>query len=184
MDPTHSTPSHSHGHQKPNTSELMTSAKLLAEAAKSSFSHESDKIDRTRVAGAASDLLDAACHYGKLEEKSFGKYVEKAEVYLDKYGSPHSSASAAAAAGGHHAAPNAEDPAAAAGHHAPHAAAAAPHQSSAHSGGEEHSESGSGGYGDYLKMAQGFLGSGGQEHSGSGGGYGDYMKMAQGFLKK
>ncbi|XP_048136003.1 nodulin-related protein 1-like [Rhodamnia argentea] len=174
MDPSHSTPSHAHGHhQNPSSSDLMASAKLVAEAAKSTFSHESDKIDRARVAGAASDLLDAACHYGKLEEKSFGKYVEKAEDYLRQYGSSHPSA-ATAAAGGHHPAPQHAG--------APAAAAAAPHHSSAHSGGEEHS--GSGGHGDYLKMAQGFLNSGGKEHSGSGGGYGDYMKMAQGFLKK
>lgn len=176
MDPTHhSTTSHSHAHHPPNTSDLMASAKLVAEAAKSTFSHESDKIDRARVAGAASDLLDAASHYGKLEEKSFGKYVQKAEDYLHQYGSSHPSATAA----GHHA-PHAGAPAAA----AEEAAGARPHHSSAHSGGEEE-HSGSGGYGDYMKMAQGFLGSGGgNEHSGSGGGYGDYMKMAQGFLKK
>lgn len=173
MDPTHATHSQSHGHahHKPNNSEVMASAKVVAEAARYTLSHETDKIDRARVAGAASDILDAACHYGKLEEKSYGKYVEKAEGYLHKYGSSNSS-SAAAAAAGHHA-PHGEAPAA----EAPH------HHSSAQSGGEEQSESG-GGYGDYVKMAQGFLGSGGQEHSGSGGGYGDYMKMAQGFLKK
>lgn len=188
MDPTHATHSQSHGHahHKPNNSEVMASAKVVAEAARYTLSHETDKIDRARVAGAASDILDAACHYGKLEEKSYGKYVEKAEGYLHKYGSSNSSSAAAAAAAGHHA-PHAEAPAASAGHHAPHgeapAAEAPHHHSSAQSGGEEQSESG-GGYGDYVKMAQGFLGSGGQEHSGSGGGYGDYMKMAQGFLKK
>ncbi|XP_056165078.1 nodulin-related protein 1-like [Syzygium oleosum] len=182
MDPTHhSTTSHSHAHHTPNTSDLMASAKLVAEAAKSTFSHESDKIDRARVAGAASNLLEAASHYGKLEEKSFGKYVEKAEDYLHQYGSSHPSAAAAAA--GHHA-PHAGAPAAAAEEAAGAGAGARPHHSSAHSGGEEE-HSGSGGYGDYMKMAQGFLGSGGgNEHSGSGGGYGDYMKMAQGFLKK
>lgn len=188
MDPTHATHSQSHGHahHKPDNSELMASAKVVAEAARHTFSHETNKIDRARVAGAASDILDAACHYGKLEEKSYGKYVEKAEGYLHQYGSSNSSSAAAAAAAGHHA-PHAEAPAASAGHHAPHgeapAAEAPHHHSSGHSGGEEQSGSG-GGYGDYMKMAQGFLGSGGQEHSGSGGGYGDYMKMAQGFLKK
>ncbi|XP_010044444.2 uncharacterized protein LOC104433408 [Eucalyptus grandis] len=98
MDPTHATHSQSHGHahHKPDNSELMASAKVVAEAARHTFSHETNKIDRARVAGAASDILDAACHYGKLEEKSYGKYVEKAEGYLHQYGSSNSSSAAAA----------------------------------------------------------------------------------------
>ncbi|KAF2295009.1 hypothetical protein GH714_030128 [Hevea brasiliensis] len=116
---------------QPSSSELLSSAKLVAEAAKASLSHETDKVDKGRVAGAAADLLGAASHYGKLEEKSFGKYVEKAEDYLHQYHSsilPHH----------HH-------------HHSSHSATSTAHSSSHSSGAADHSE---GGYGEYLKMAQ------------------------------
>ncbi|CAA6657465.1 unnamed protein product [Spirodela intermedia] len=63
--------------------------------------------------------------------------------------------------------------------------AAPPTSAAAH-----HGAAGSGGHGEYLKMAQGLLGghssgggSGAGGHSG-GGGYGDYIKMAEGLLKK
>ncbi|GMP52748.1 hypothetical protein CsSME_00018450 [Camellia sinensis var. sinensis] len=65
------------------SSDLLSSAKLMAEAAKAALNHET--VDTGRVAGAAADLLEAVSHYGKLEEKSFGKYVEKAEDYLHQY---------------------------------------------------------------------------------------------------
>lgn len=133
----------------------MSSAKVLAGAAKSALAHESDKVDKAQVAGATADLLSAAKHYGKLEEKSFGKYFDKAEGYLHNYHSSHSAADAS------------------------------------HGGEEKHGHSGSGGgYGEYVKLAQGFLkkedhdqGHGGHS-SGGGGGAGDYIKLAQGFLKK
>ncbi|XP_041012442.1 nodulin-related protein 1 [Juglans microcarpa x Juglans regia] len=130
-------------HRQPSTSELISSAKLVAEAAKYSLSHETDKVDKGRVAGAAEDLLGAASHYGKLEEKSFGKYVEKAETYLHQYHSSHSSTTSTGS-----------------GHSATHTAHSAPHSSGddGHSGsGHADGHSGSGGYGDYLKMAEGFL---------------------------
>ncbi|XP_031269393.1 nodulin-related protein 1-like [Pistacia vera] len=123
-----------------SSSELLSSAKLMAEAAKSSFNHESDKVDKGRVAGAAANLLDAASHYGKLEEKSFGKYVEKAEKYLHQYGSSHSTTTTTTA----NAAPNS----------AHHASPATAHSSFASS--DDDGKSGSG-YGDYFKMAEGFL---------------------------
>ncbi|XP_006846459.2 nodulin-related protein 1 [Amborella trichopoda] len=56
--------------------------------------------------------------------------------------------------------------------------------------GKDNSHSGGvkeGGYGDYIKMAQGFFNEPSQNsHSGDAkeGGYGDYIKMAEGFLKK
>ncbi|KAK1296540.1 hypothetical protein QJS10_CPB15g01345 [Acorus calamus] len=78
------------GKPPPSKDELLSSAKLLAEAARATLSHESQKVDKARVAGATADLLDAASHYGKLEEKSFGKYVEKADTYLHQYHSSHS----------------------------------------------------------------------------------------------
>ena len=118
-----------HQHHQPSNSELMASAKYLAEAAQSSFSHSSDKLDKARVAAAAGDVLAAASSYGKLEEKSFGKYVEQAETYLHQYG--HSSSQSHSTTT----------------HSKPHSAGGG-HES------EGHSESG---YGDYFKMAQGFL---------------------------
>lgn len=122
-----------HQDQPPkSSSELLSSAKLVAEAAKSTLAHKSDEVDKGRVAGATADLLEAASHYGKLEEKGFGKYVDKAETYLHQY---HSSAPAAGEQG----------------HSAP-AESHKPSESSGHEGGGS-----GGGYGDYLKMAEGFL---------------------------
>jgi hypothetical protein len=46
----------------------------VADVAQSSLRHEN--FDKEKAAGAAADLLGAASHYGNLEEKSFGKYVE------------------------------------------------------------------------------------------------------------
>lgn len=139
MDP----PSHNKPikHHQPSSSELLSSAKLVAEAAKSSLNHESHKIDKGRVAGAAADLLDAASHYGKLEEKSFGKYVEKAEGYLHQYHSSHSTTTTTTTT---NAAPKP----------AHHTSSATPHSSIASS--DDGGESGSG-FGDYFKMAEGFL---------------------------
>uniref|UniRef100_A0A5B7BLR1 Nodulin-related protein 1 n=1 Tax=Davidia involucrata TaxID=16924 RepID=A0A5B7BLR1_DAVIN len=123
-------------HQQPSTSELLSSAKLMAEAAKATLNHESDKVDKAKVSGAAADLLGAASHYGKLEEKSFGKYVEKAENYLHQYhSSGHSTTTTTTTTSGH-------------------SATAATTHSFSNSGGDDHSGSG---YGDYLKMAEGFL---------------------------
>ncbi|XP_028762040.1 nodulin-related protein 1-like [Neltuma alba] len=158
---------HGHSRQQHASSELLSSAKVVAQAAQATFRHESGKVDKAQVAHAAGDLLEAACHYGKLEDKSFGKYVDKAEDYLHKYGgSSHNAVGGA---------------------HSDHPTAA-----SSHSTKPDHQ---SHGQGDYLKMAQGFLGSGskadshsskpGHSESGGGsGGYQDYLKLAQGFLKK
>ncbi|KAL6983398.1 hypothetical protein U1Q18_016785 [Sarracenia purpurea var. burkii] len=122
----HKSGKHLH-HQPPSSSDLFSSAKVMAEAAQAALHHETNKVDKGRIAGAASNLVDAACYYGKLEEKSFGQYVEKAETYLHQYGSSNSSTSTTAAAA----------------------------STTSHSGdGHGHSESG---YGDYFKMAQGFL---------------------------
>ncbi|KAJ6891596.1 nodulin-related protein 1-like [Populus alba x Populus x berolinensis] len=75
------------GHDRPpTTSELLSSAKLVAGAAQASFGSEGDKIDRAKVAGAAEDLLEAASKYGKLDqEKGMGQLLEKAETYLHQY---------------------------------------------------------------------------------------------------
>ncbi|QCD82577.1 nodulin-related protein 1-like [Vigna unguiculata] len=69
-----------------SSSELLASAKLVADAAQSTLRNESDKVDKAKVAGAAGDLLDAAGKYGKLDEqKGVGQYVDKAADYLHGY---------------------------------------------------------------------------------------------------
>ncbi|KAJ6689940.1 hypothetical protein OIU85_006248 [Salix viminalis] len=73
-----------HGRQ-PSASELLASAKLVAEAAQASLGNGRDKIDKVKVAAAAEDLLGAASKYGKVEEKGLGQYIEKAENYLHHY---------------------------------------------------------------------------------------------------
>ncbi|XP_010258184.1 PREDICTED: nodulin-related protein 1-like [Nelumbo nucifera] len=126
-----STPHHNQKHQ-PSKAEILSSAKVVAEAAKATVHHETDKVDKGKVAGAAADLLGAASHYGKLEEKGMGKYVDKAENYLHQYHSSHSTS-----------APNST-----------HSTTTTHSSTHSHSGGDSHSESG---YGEYIKMAQGFL---------------------------
>lgn len=179
--------SHGHKHERPSSSELLSSAKLVAEAAQSTFRHESHKVDKGKVAGAAGDLLEAACHYGKLEEKGFGKYVDKAEDYLHNYSSHSTAATHGGIAG------NSE-------HVKPES-----HGEGGHSGGEfgkpdsysskpdSHGHGGhsgsEGGFGDYMKLAQGFMKSDEtskmDSHGGHfRGGYGDYLKMTEGFLKR
>ncbi|CAJ1939763.1 unnamed protein product [Sphenostylis stenocarpa] len=69
-----------------SSSELLASAKLVADAAQSTFRNESDKVDKAKVADAAGDLLDAAAKYGKLDEqKGIGQYLDKAADYLHQY---------------------------------------------------------------------------------------------------
>ena len=157
-----------HNHQPPSNSELFSSAKLVAEEAQSTFGHESDKVDKAKVADAVENLLEASRHYGKLEDKGLGSYVDKAEGYLNKYSSQSTAAPGSSEA-----------------------------ELSEHSRPEAHgeggdSEGGGGGFGDYMKMAQGFVKSdesSKQESQAEGGGhstggFGDYMSMAEGFLKK
>ena len=114
--------------EKHSTTELLTSAKVVADAAKSAASGATDKVDKGKAAGAASDLLDAASDYGKLSDKGYGSYVDKAQGYLHQYETKG-------------AAPKPSD------HHADEK------KTEGHDGKSE-----SGGAGDYLKMAQGFLG--------------------------
>ncbi|XP_016452486.1 nodulin-related protein 1-like [Nicotiana tabacum] len=167
MDPTqakttsgasHSLSHKPNSHPKPSKSELMSSAKLVADAAKAKLHHEpNSKVDKSELAGAAADLLNAASQYGKLEEKGIGKFVGKAETYLHKYETSHSTTTSTT-------------------EHT---------QSSAHTGGK-HEQSGSG-YGEYIKMAEGIFKkhSDGTHSSESGGGKkGEYLKMAGDFLKK
>ncbi|XP_023900328.1 nodulin-related protein 2 [Quercus suber] len=121
-----------HQHHQPSNAELMASGKVLAEAGQTTVSQGAGKVDKARAAGAASDLLEAGSIYGKLEEKSYGKYVEKAETYLDQYGNPSSQS------------------------HSNTTATTTPSHSTTPStttDSEPHSAAGGG----YVKMAQGFL---------------------------
>ncbi|XP_031269566.1 nodulin-related protein 1-like [Pistacia vera] len=119
---------------QPSPSELLSSAKLVAEAAKSTLNHDSNrKVDKEKVAHAAGDLLGAASNYGKLEDKGYGKYLGQAENYLHKYGQKDSHSTTA---------------------NSGHSAGTTAHSSSHHSDG--HGKSGSE-YGDYLKMAEGIF---------------------------
>ncbi|KAG4906413.1 hypothetical protein AAZX31_20G024900 [Glycine max] len=69
-----------------STTELIASAKLVAEAAQSALKRESDKVDKAKLADAAGDLLDAAGKYAKLDDKQgIGQYVDKAADYLHNY---------------------------------------------------------------------------------------------------
>ncbi|XP_057947970.1 nodulin-related protein 1-like [Malania oleifera] len=125
-------------HHQPSSSELLSSAKLVADAAKSALRHDTDKLDKGRVAGAAADILDAASHYGKLDEKGFGTYVDKAGNYLHQY---HTSHSTTVADGSGYTTTTTTTT---------HTAGQSPPQ------GDGGGHSGSG-YGDYIKMAQGFM---------------------------
>ncbi|KAF8087353.1 hypothetical protein N665_0588s0022 [Sinapis alba] len=121
-----------------SSSELMASAKVVAEAAQAAARSESDKLDKAKVAGASADILDAAQKYGKLDEKSgAGQYIEKAEKYLNDFESSHSSGAAGTP---------------------PPATGAPPPESQAEPEAKkpEEEESG-GGLGGYAKMAQGFM---------------------------
>ncbi|ERN10300.1 hypothetical protein AMTRI_Chr10g920 [Amborella trichopoda] len=158
-----------HNHHVASGSELFSSAKVVADAAKSAMSHKTENLNKGKVAGAAADLVEAASHYGKLEQKSIGKYLGKAETYLHNYEETHGGSGTKP--GGH----------SVTGSHGSDHSSNEPSHSS-HSGGAKE-----GGYGDYIKMAQGFFNEPSQNsHSGDAkeGGYGDYMKMAEGFLKK
>lgn len=70
---------------KHSTSELFGDAKTVAEAAKLAASGGTEKVDKAKTAGAASDLLEGAEDYGKLSEKGYGKYVDQAQGFLQKY---------------------------------------------------------------------------------------------------
>lgn len=127
----------------PSKSELLSSAKLVAGAAKATLHHEKEKVDKAKVAGAAADLLGAASHYGKLEGKSYGKLVHKAENYLHSYHSSHSSNTTATSAAAH-----STSSSTGAGHD---------HVPSSGQSGDHGGKKVEGGFDDYLKLAEGLL---------------------------
>ncbi|KAJ6318031.1 hypothetical protein OIU76_013554 [Salix suchowensis] len=129
-----------HGRQ-PSASELLASAKLVAEAAQASLGNGRDKIDKVKVAAAAEDLLGAASKYGKVEEKGLGQYMEKAESYLHHYhsGSQPTTTTTTTTGSGHTAPVEKQEP-------------SVPPSTDGNDG-----KSGSDGLGGAFKMAQGFF---------------------------
>ncbi|KAL4586775.1 hypothetical protein LXL04_011419 [Taraxacum kok-saghyz] len=72
--------------EQPSSTELLSSAKQVAEAAKLAASNQTEKIDKAKTAGAAADVLDAAQKYGKFDEtQGVGQYLKKADDYLHEY---------------------------------------------------------------------------------------------------
>jgi hypothetical protein len=48
----------------PSKADLLSSAQVMAEAAKSVLRHDTDKVDKGKAAGAAANILHTAAHYG------------------------------------------------------------------------------------------------------------------------
>lgn len=72
---------------QPSNTDLMSSAKVVAEAAQCAATNQTENIDKTKVAGAGADLLDSVKQYGKFDEsEGAGQYIKQAEDYLHKYG--------------------------------------------------------------------------------------------------
>ena len=127
---------------KSSSSDLFSSAKVLADAARSAVSHDGGTtFDKSKVAEASEDLLDAASEYGKLKQKGYGSYVDKAQGYLHQF---HSSDQK----------PTHPSP--------PHEGKPTPEEKPTdpveQSTPEEHKSSGGfGGFGDYVNIAEGFF---------------------------
>ncbi|KAK1663238.1 hypothetical protein QYE76_051397 [Lolium multiflorum] len=154
---------------KKSSGGLMSSGKVVAEAAMSAFETKSvENIDKEKVAGASAEILDSTSKYAKLEDKPAGQYLEKAEVYLKQYssgGTEKEKTDVPAAA-------DAPKPAA---EEAPKEPAPAPAPAA-----EEGKSSDGFGLDDVMKGAESLVEkkSGGEESGGGG-----FMKMAQGFMK-
>ncbi|KAL8532441.1 hypothetical protein ACS0TY_008878 [Phlomoides rotata] len=122
---------HSSATHHSSKSDLIHSAKVVADAANAHARREPDKYDKAEVAGATADLIDAAAEYGKLDDKAgIGKYVDKAEDLLRHYQSSHS---------------------------ADHAGKSADHKPADHKPAKSEEHGGGGGGGDFMKMAGDFL---------------------------
>ncbi len=155
--------------EKNSSGDLMSSSKLVAEAAKTAYEKKSvEGIDKEKVAGASAEMLDSAAKYGKLEDKPVGQYLEKAEGYLKQYssgGTEKEKTDAPAAAD----APKPD---------APKEAAPAPAPAA-----EEEKSSDGFGLDDVMKGAASLSGKKSGEDEKESGGGGGFMKMAQGFMK-
>jgi hypothetical protein len=154
---------------KKSSGGLMSSGKVVADAAMSAFETKSiENIDKEKVAGASAEILDSTSKYAKLEDKPAGQYLEKAEVYLKQY----SSGGAEKEKTDVPAAADAPKPAA---EEAPKEPAPAPAPAA-----EEGKSSDGFGLDDAMKGAESLMEKKGDGEESGGGGF---MKMAQGFMK-
>jgi hypothetical protein len=154
---------------KKSSGGLMSSGKVVADAAMSAFETKSiENIDKEKVAGASAEILDSTSKYAKLEDKPAGQYLEKAEVYLKQY----SSGGAEKEKTDVPAAAEAPKPAA---EEAPKEPAPAPAPAA-----EEGKSSDGFGLDDAMKGAESLMEKKGDGEESGGGGF---MKMAQGFMK-
>lgn len=80
------------GRHAPSNQELMESTKLLFGAA------QGQKVENTKLAGAAEDLLGGLAAHGKLDQGQYASYINQAEGYLHKYSGEGQSAARAAPA--------------------------------------------------------------------------------------
>jgi len=80
------------GRTAPTNQDLMHSGQLLFDAA------QGQKVDQSQLAGAASDLLGGLEAHGNLDDGTYGKYIDQAQGYLDKYGQSHGQSAAGAGA--------------------------------------------------------------------------------------
>ncbi|KAL6623035.1 hypothetical protein ACP70R_032914 [Stipagrostis hirtigluma subsp. patula] len=156
-----------------NSGDLMSSGKLVAEAAMSAFQQKSvENVDKKEVAGAAAEILHAASTYGKLDDKPAGQYIEKAEGYLKEFSSGSAAGAEKEKAGGPAGdAPKPADPEEAAKKPAPVPAAA------------EEGRSEGFGLGDVVKGAEALVDKQGGGEEGGGGAAGGLFNMAQRFVK-
>ncbi|KDO83092.1 hypothetical protein CISIN_1g043621mg [Citrus sinensis] len=68
---------------QPSNAELLSSAKLVADAAKDTLNSDHDKVDKTKVAHAAGDLLNAGSRYGNSKTNPSGGHKDSGGVYED-----------------------------------------------------------------------------------------------------
>jgi len=87
---------------KPSDGDAAGSAKVLLDAAlarlhktEAEGGGEGEQIDNAKLAAAAADVLGAAKQYGKMEGTGYGKYVDMAEGYLQKFGQKQGSGNVA-----------------------------------------------------------------------------------------
>lgn len=145
-------------HRKPSKSELLSSAKVVADAVRR---RGENKADKAEVAGAAANLLQAASEYGKLEDKTLGEYMEKAENHLRHY---HNSHSTTTSNNNNNTGISTNQP----------AGKDNGHYSGLNSGGgdpDHHQGGGKGKYEGYMKLAEGLAEGILKKHSASGGGH-------------
>lgn len=77
-----------------NYSQVYGSAETLYQGLSDKFSGKKDNIDDQQLAGAASNVLEAAENTGFVKDSQYGQYFDKAESYLQNYSGSQSGAPA------------------------------------------------------------------------------------------